>query len=44
MAAGQPDETVEALRHALDCYERKQIIPLAARVRDRLAALERSSE
>jgi hypothetical protein len=29
-----------AWREELDCYERKQIVPSARRVRERLAALE----
>jgi hypothetical protein len=28
------------LREGLDCYERKAIIPLARRIRERLAALQ----
>jgi class 3 adenylate cyclase/tetratricopeptide (TPR) repeat protein len=42
-AAGRREEAVAAWRGALDCYERKQIVPLAARVRKRLAALEPTS-
>jgi tetratricopeptide (TPR) repeat protein len=42
-AAGRREEAVAAWRGALDCYERKQIVPLAARVRERLAALEPTS-
>jgi class 3 adenylate cyclase/tetratricopeptide (TPR) repeat protein len=42
-AAGRPDEAIEAWRDALDCYERKGIVPLVARVRERLAALEPAS-
>jgi tetratricopeptide (TPR) repeat protein len=42
-AAGRRDEAIGAWRAALDCYERKQIIPLAGRVRERLAALEPAS-
>jgi class 3 adenylate cyclase len=37
-AAGRRDEAIEAWREALDRYERKGIIPLARRVRERLAA------
>jgi hypothetical protein len=33
------DEAVAAWREALDRYERKQIVPLARRVRDRLTTL-----
>jgi class 3 adenylate cyclase len=40
VAAGRPDEAVTAWQEALDRYERKQIIPLARRVRERLAALQ----
>jgi class 3 adenylate cyclase/tetratricopeptide (TPR) repeat protein len=39
-AAGRRDEAIEAWRNALDCYERKQVLPSAARVRERLAELE----
>jgi class 3 adenylate cyclase/tetratricopeptide (TPR) repeat protein len=39
-AAGRRDEAVEAWQEALDRYERKQIIPLARRTRERLAALQ----
>ena len=38
--AGRRDEAIAAWREALDRYERKEIIPLARRVRERLAALE----
>ena len=38
--AGRPDEAAAAYRQALDLYERKQIIPLARRTRERLAALQ----
>jgi tetratricopeptide (TPR) repeat protein len=39
-AAGEQEEAIAAWRDALDRYERKQIIPLARRVRERLAALQ----
>jgi tetratricopeptide (TPR) repeat protein len=39
-AAGRRDEAVAAWQEALDCYERKEIIPLARRVRERLASLQ----
>jgi class 3 adenylate cyclase len=39
-AAGRHDEAATALREALDRYERKPIIPLARRTRNRLAALD----
>jgi tetratricopeptide (TPR) repeat protein len=39
-AAGRRDDAIAAWREALDCYERKQIIPLARRTRERLAALQ----
>ncbi len=39
-SGGRRDEAIEAWREALDRYERKEIIPLARRVRQRLAALE----
>jgi tetratricopeptide (TPR) repeat protein len=38
-AAGRRDEAAAALLDALDRYERKHIIPLARRVRERLGAL-----
>ncbi|HJQ73713.1 MAG TPA: adenylate/guanylate cyclase domain-containing protein [Gaiellaceae bacterium] len=39
-AAGRPEEAVGALREALDRYERKENLPLARRVRERLAELQ----
>jgi hypothetical protein len=39
-AAGRRDEAAAALREALDLYERKPIIPLARRTRERLATLQ----
>ena len=42
-AAGRRDEAVAALRRALECYERKQLVPLAHRTRERLAAHEQQS-
>jgi tetratricopeptide (TPR) repeat protein len=39
-AAGCRDEAVAAWDEALSLYERKGVIPLARRVRERLAALE----
>jgi tetratricopeptide (TPR) repeat protein len=36
--AGRRDDAIDAWREALDRYERKGIIPLARRVRERLAA------
>jgi tetratricopeptide (TPR) repeat protein len=39
-AAGKRDEAVAALEQALECYESKPIIPLARRVRERLASLQ----
>jgi class 3 adenylate cyclase/tetratricopeptide (TPR) repeat protein len=39
-AAGQHDEAVAAWLRSLDCYERKEIVPLARRARERLAAPE----
>ncbi len=38
--ADRHDEAAAAYRQALDLYERKQIIPLARRTRERLAALQ----
>jgi tetratricopeptide (TPR) repeat protein len=42
-AAGRRDEAIAAWRDALGCYERKEVCPSAARVRERLAALEPAS-
>jgi len=39
-AAARHEEAAAALRAALDRYERKPIIPLARRTRERLAALQ----
>jgi class 3 adenylate cyclase/tetratricopeptide (TPR) repeat protein len=39
-AAGRRDEAIAAWHEALDRYERKGIIPLARRVRERLAVLQ----
>jgi tetratricopeptide (TPR) repeat protein len=39
-AAGRRGEAVAAWREALDRYERKEMIPLARRVRERLAAIQ----
>jgi tetratricopeptide (TPR) repeat protein len=39
-AAGRRDEAIEAWHEALERYERKGIVPLARRTRERLAALE----
>jgi class 3 adenylate cyclase len=39
-AAGRRDDAIDAWREALDRYERKGIIPLARRVRKRLAAAQ----
>jgi tetratricopeptide (TPR) repeat protein len=38
-AAGRRDEAIAAWHEALERYERKQIVPLARRVRDRLSSL-----
>ncbi len=35
--AGRRDEAAAVFREAIDCYDRKQIIPLARRTRERLA-------
>jgi class 3 adenylate cyclase len=40
LAAGRADEAAAALSEALDRYERKKNLPLARRVRERLAALQ----
>jgi class 3 adenylate cyclase/tetratricopeptide (TPR) repeat protein len=40
-AAGRHDDATDAYRGALECYERKRIVPLMRRVRERLEALER---
>ena len=42
-AAGRRDEADEDWREALDRYERKEIVPLARRVRQRLAELQPTS-
>jgi class 3 adenylate cyclase/tetratricopeptide (TPR) repeat protein len=42
-AAGRRDEAIASLHQALECYERKPIIPLARRVRERLAALQETA-
>jgi class 3 adenylate cyclase/tetratricopeptide (TPR) repeat protein len=42
-AAGRREEAVAAWREALERYERKGIIPLARRVRERLAALQEAA-
>jgi class 3 adenylate cyclase/tetratricopeptide (TPR) repeat protein len=42
--AGRGEEAAAALRDALDLYERKQIIPLARRVRERLAAAQAAKQ
>jgi tetratricopeptide (TPR) repeat protein len=42
-AAGRREEAIAAWREALDRYERKQIIPLARRVRERLETLQPTS-
>ncbi len=39
-AASRRDDAIDAWREALDRYERKGIIPLARRVRERLAAAQ----
>jgi tetratricopeptide (TPR) repeat protein len=39
-AGGRREEAVAALQEALTLYERKQVIPLMRRVRERIAALE----
>jgi tetratricopeptide (TPR) repeat protein len=38
--AGRREDAIAAWQEALDCYERKQIIPLARRLRERLAAIQ----
>jgi class 3 adenylate cyclase/tetratricopeptide (TPR) repeat protein len=40
LAAGHTEKAVAPLAQALDCYERKGIIPVARRVRERLATLK----
>jgi tetratricopeptide (TPR) repeat protein len=39
-AAGRHDEAAASVRQALERYDRKRLIPLAARLRDQLAALQ----
>jgi tetratricopeptide (TPR) repeat protein len=41
-AARRPDEAAAPYQEALDRYERKQVIPLARRTRERLSALQES--
>jgi hypothetical protein len=41
-APGRREEARKALEQALDRYDRKQVIPLARRTRERLAALQRA--
>ena len=41
-AAGRRDEARAAFRDALACYERKQVIPHAKRVRQRLLTLDQT--
>ena len=41
-AAGRREESVEALSEALARYERKQLIPLARRVREQLASVQQT--
>ncbi|HJQ75052.1 MAG TPA: tetratricopeptide repeat protein, partial [Gaiellaceae bacterium] len=43
-AAGRRDEALAAWQAALDCYERKEILPLAQRVRERIAELSPGEE
>ena len=43
LLAGKRDESVAALRHALERYERKEHLVLAQRARERLAELEDAS-
>jgi hypothetical protein len=40
-AAGRHDDAADVYRGALECYERKQIIPLVRQIKERLGALER---
>jgi class 3 adenylate cyclase/tetratricopeptide (TPR) repeat protein len=42
-AAGRREEAIGAWRDALECFERKQVLPYVARIRERLAALEPTS-
>ncbi|MGN6797334.1 MAG: tetratricopeptide repeat protein, partial [Gaiellaceae bacterium] len=39
-AAGRHAEAATALQEAIELYERKQVVPLARRARERLAAVE----
>lgn len=41
-AGGRRQESVEALSEALDRYDRKQVIPLARRVRERLGTVQQT--
>jgi class 3 adenylate cyclase len=38
-AAGRREEAIAAWQDALDCYDRKQVIPLARRLRERLGTM-----
>jgi tetratricopeptide (TPR) repeat protein len=40
LAAGRAEEAADALGQALDRYERKRVLPLARRIRERLTTLE----
>jgi tetratricopeptide (TPR) repeat protein len=41
-AAGRHDEAITAWHEALDCYDRKQVIPVARRLRERLTEVQRT--
>jgi hypothetical protein len=43
-AAGRRKDAITAWQDALDRYERKEIIPLARRVRERLAAAQAAKQ
>jgi len=38
-AAGRRDDSIAAWREALDCYERKGVVPLVRPVRERFGAI-----
>jgi hypothetical protein len=38
-AAGRREEAVATWQEALACYDRKQVIPVARRLRERLSAM-----
>ncbi len=41
-AAGRREEALAAWQDAIDCYDRKQVIPVARRLRERLTEVQRT--